>query len=268
MIKLYKDLYIKYFISAMLGAIVIIFAGNFIFPTLSIITLFLPAIVYICGCMIFFVSIASKRYSKTINHMQAECQCQLFLDEINATTKKSMRLSTNIKTFLSINIAVAYLNMGNADEFRRIMDEIDVDKMKSKTSKSNAKFAIALNNATYYLFVNDKQNAEQKLTLIKEMLDNPDFKAIPRDKILRAVERVNAHLYLLDEDYEKAEAIYLYNAEFGTTKLIKVFANYFLGVIYTHENRIDDAKDAYEYTIVNGGDTYCVPLAKEALARL
>lgn len=268
MIRLYKDLYIKYFVFSISGALLIIFGGNALLPNTSIMGLVIPALTYIICCVLFFISKATKRYNNMLQIIQKDCQCQRFIDEYNKTFEKGGRLKKSIKGFFDVSVTTAYLNLGQLENFKKAAAEVDTDSLRNKDTKTNAKFAMLNNWAGYYLTLEDKDEAERCIAQMKKMIDEVGSKFTSHDKMIRAVDFLKARLHILNKEYVKAEENCLYSAEYGSSTRTRVCANYFLGEIYKNTNNIEEAKSCYEYAFEKGGDTCYAQMAKEELDKL
>lgn len=267
MLKLFKDLTIEYFIFAFVGAIAILLFGAIISPDITLVY-FIPAIIYIFGCAIFFISKAAKRYSNIVDIMQMNCQCRQFIEENNKLMQKSMKLNPTIKATLDLNVTTAYFNMGCFDEFLSKISTINTDNIKGNRAKTNIKFLYTNNLAAYNIQIGSLEAAQQYIAQLKELADKVNSNLAEHDKMIRSIERLNGKIYIANGEYEKAEAIYLHGSEYALNNITKVCSNFYLGEIYSHTQRIEKAKAAYEYVIQNGGDLFHVKTAKKAIKAL
>jgi tetratricopeptide (TPR) repeat protein len=68
-------------------------------------------------------------------------------------------------------------------------------------------------------------------------------------------------------NYEGAELFYSTLLDLDETEINKVECKFHLGRIFLHSNRMDKAKEAFEYVIENGNKTFFVEKAKSYLSQ-
>jgi tetratricopeptide (TPR) repeat protein len=219
------------------------------------------------------MSIAKTKYKKIGNIMYNDCDIVQFININNNLMKRwdSLRKifkkpHITITISLALNLSSGYLLVGNNTEAKRFLDSIE----NFPNNKAGAINKVAWHNnlCSYYLQIKDTLRASQSL---EEMYISLKNKKIPKShhKIFSNYYKYKQSQIMIENDnYADSEKVF--NSMFEEENKVrdKVAAKFMLGRIYLHDNKLNEARQAFEYVISRGGTTYYVNKSKEYLDQL
>ena len=233
---------------------------------LELITLAVTALVfyvfYISVSTIALVFIGDKKYNNLTNKTMNSCKAKEFIN-ISEGFKKQIenhpkRFKRNEIMLILINLLAGYVNGGKYQSARAILDEFP--EFKNRSIDKMLKPVYFFNCCSYYIGIGDLDQA--KLCLEKGNIANRLNTRYKDMYILKKLE-----ISLLEGNYKDAEPILKAHLENSKTLMQRVYCHFLLSKVYSQENRPEEALASLEFVIKNGGDTYMVPLAQDAIER-
>ena len=257
MLKLYKDLMIGYYVVAFTGMALMWSLretwNNFGFFALLVVWVYLV--------MIFFNLLAGRRLNK-VKKMMDVCQ----LRQAAAAYEKLLHrknVSTNILSFLKINLSAAYCGMGKIDEAREILSDAPV---VGKGAMATQLRPVMENNlAALDCLENRLPRAEEHLTECERLLQEKRISKENRAGTARACEDNRAVVAMKQGDLPAAEALFTKRLSEPVCLREQMMAHWWLGEICEKTGRAQEAAEHYRFCAERGGDTWQAEKAREKL---
>ena len=176
------------------------------------------------------------------------------------------RSTSNMRTYVLLELCGGYLSAGNAETAKKHLETV-TSFPKNKARNASYRFVHHSNMLSFHILTGDLDSAADHLEQMKEILDDGGngLGEMTRGQLNS---HYNSQLYILNVAngvFEGAEEVFLKNLNEGTSRLSTVASRCRLGKVYLHYNRLDEAREAFEYVIENGNKTHHVTEAKELL---
>lgn len=264
MINCFKELKVLYYVIGTTGAIFIIIIlllcnhstnwGEEIFAT----------VMWIFAVISILELFAIRKIKRIKSIMIDDCNCAEFIrickNLLFDQSKKSL------ETFWLLNMSTGYLTMGNMELAQKTLNRI-------QTFGKNRMGAIFLvtyynNLVAYYIYIKDSANAINSFEEMKLALNNKKLTNKYRNEFMHICNEKQSIIHFADNIFEGAEQLFIDAFERENHMLWKVYAKYTLGIVYFHDNRISEAIEAFEFAVINGGDSCYTKEAKLWLEKL
>lgn len=250
LLKLFKSTNIMYASLCICGILIISFFAT---PKIGVIFSFLLIFLWIYITATIFNLVAAKKMGKVVRIMTDDCNIQEYIKIHNEFLRKNVR---GTRTYLLLNLSSGYLNLGDHELAKNVLYSITEfsDNRAGALSKT-----FYLNNLfVYYLRINDSSNASICLEEMRLLLENKKLKSIDRERLLSIYNDKCVILNIENGNYDGAEQFFSSAFDKEKSCLGKVSIKYNLGKVYIHYGRLNEAKDAFEYAVKHGGDSYYV----------
>lgn len=225
-----------------------------------------PLLLVLWFLICFFVSYidAARKMNKILNIMFMDCNLTEYLRVYKKFFEK--KLLTRLGQYHALNLSTGYLSIGDNENAWEMLSKITY--FANNLSGAINKVCYYSNLFVYYSSVNDVQNAAKCLEEMKAALDNKKLPKARRSEYYILYKINQFSLNMANGNYDGCEKIF--NAVFERDKLTlhKVFAKYTLGKVYMHDNRMEEAKEAFGYAASNGGDSIYAVKSKEFLSQI
>ena len=277
MLSLFKETKIAYFISTFSGMVlgltlVTVFSSpapapmfileEFFFSLLFFLSFFLWSL----ASGLFLNRIASKKVLK-LNKLRNNCDLEHYTTAYEAFAKKTSAkvfpLGKTTKTFIWLGLSTAYLTSGNNPAAFEALSAIKY--FPKRRCKSIYELNYYNNFFVYHLQVNNIPAAIQSLTQMEQILQHGKLREPIRAQCAVIYVEKQCMLRMAKGNYDGCEAVFEQAFQRNENTLANVGAKYTLGKIYLHENRLREAKQAFEYVVTHGGSSR---YPKEAAALL
>ncbi len=257
-LRFFTDLKVGYYISSVLGAVLL-----FGFLSLLEVSIFITIpimLLWIFLCSIVCTVISGKRVDKKVNEFHNNCNVTEFLD-FNIEISNELRKPDNS---VNINLATAYFYLGN---FETAYNILEIVKLKPSSNTVNAVTGISYYRLLFVLCLklDKREEAERALDSILEISKMP-FVKYPYTETFKLYYHVCSMDYnvkyndlILNEEY------YLNDIKAQNITISKVVSIFEIAEFYYKNEQYDKSKNAYNFVIQNGGNTFYVAIAKEKL---
>lgn len=215
-------------------------------------------ILYLLGVEILFQSIARKRMQKITRILTEECKATEYLEEIKKYQSTNKFVDASLKNML----ALGYLYLGQYEEYLETLKSINID-FKNNPVGVQSKIVYYNNLAVAYGRLNDVEKAGEMLDIMKNTIKETNkLSDIYKQKDMLQCKMVEISLDLkinpTEENYKKAEIIYLNSLERAKENIEKVALHALLADIYEKLGKTEQQERSMEYVLKNGGDTHFV----------
>lgn len=224
-------------------------------PVLMGITLFMVLIIEIIRLY------AKLKYKKLWLIINNQCHVKEFtikMQEVYDYNKKN-----RIREIFALDLSAGYLHLGDSKSAKQTLDSISPNPEK----RSGAIKLIAYYNnlAVYYMQVKDFDHAKECLDMLSDILFKG--KLSEKDKMFYShYYTTQKHVFHVNTGKYDGERNFFERQLWKDKTIIgRVHLQYLLGIIYLQEQEDKKAKDAFEYTIAHGGDSYYVLLTKKLI---
>jgi len=168
-----------------------------------------------------------------------------------------------------LQLSAGYLTIGNDESAFQTLSQI---KYFPKIREGASYLFLYHNNwFVYHVHTGDIAAAVESLAQMELALQNPKQRQLPtayRDAYASAFIQRQYILNMAHGDYAGCEDIFTAAYENATDTLNRVSAKCTLGRIYQHENRLNEAREAFKFAAEHGGDTIYQKKATEFLEEL
>ena len=210
--------------------------------------------------------VIQKRSKQFISQTIDSCHVGGFLYEVKKLevwSNKGLNLAKKWwGRWSNLNASLAYSYLGDLEQMKSRLTLLENMNVK----KNKIHHVIYLSRwVSYYMAVFDFDKANDILFDMERLLATKKYSKEVYDHMDRFIKREKA---VMEFEQGNGEAFKCINDlyEISPTLLAKVTIKFHLGRIHLHESRFDEAKEAFEYVIRHGGDTYYVNEAKEFLS--
>ena len=215
-------------------------------------------ILYLLGVEILFQSIARKRMQKITRILTEECKATEYLEEIKKYQSTNKFVDASLKNML----ALGYLYLGQYEEYLETLKSINID-FKNNPVGVQSKIVYYNNLAVAYRKLNDIEKASEMLDIMKNTIKETNkLSDLYKQNYMLLYQRQKMALDLkinpTEENYKKAEVIFLNSLERAKENIEKVGLHSFLAIIYEKLGKKELQEKSMEYVLKNGGDTYMV----------
>lgn len=240
-----------------------IYSENFLIDL--IFTVFIYKIIYLVYFFIIrivFYIIGNNKYKRFLDDTMYQCKVGKFIEvseELYKYIEKKPKIFSvrQAKISLISSVVVGYINIGDSQLAKTTLHNIP----ELKKSEDIFKFHILAYWSAYYINIDDLKNAEKYFAEMTDFFVKPSIPNLCRD----IYEITKITLSIAKKDFEGVEDALKNHLEKSKNLLEEVGYVYELGNVYLYENRLDEAKEAFQFVIENGGDTYLVKKSKDFL---
>ena len=176
LIRLYKDLRIKYYVTEFIVLFILLFGNEYLYKatnnkSLELILFFI--IVFIAFAITYiFTNMAVKRIQKLSVKLNGNENIREGITEIEELIKRCKNQKT--KTILMINLTAAYINLGENETAMKLLTDFEPDYDVGNIGDLNK--IIYLNNLCEISIREGIYDlAEQNMKVIKKLIDNDKF---------------------------------------------------------------------------------------------
>lgn len=260
---LYTDLLVGYLVTALVGAVAILF----LLPTEE----YQPFLVYmlmfmwVMACDIFF-TVRSRRRVQGLNKLRDDCRIAEFTKEYERFYNRPL-LGKSDRNLIRINLATAYFEGGRFDEAMNMLGTVDVDF----SPRPYGKFVEAcyLNDLILgFIQLNEFSRAENALRDMYLIIEETDFQEVHRKVLERSYNSKRTMLRMKQGDYNGAGRFMRNYFDSASTNLTKVFSAYMMADICHHDGFPEEEQGWLRYAAENGGDSCYADRAKRILSRM
>ena len=267
MLKLYEDLYIKYFLTGLIGGIFIFILSCFL--TGSVIIAFIFFIIFVYLIAIYFNKKANKRVEE-IKKYYYDCDVETYTNSYENLYKKSEN-NKKIETFIRIGLSTGYMSLG------KYKDALDLLSSFNPIFRNNkfdimCKAAYLNNQIVIYRDLEQYEESNMKLIELKEMMNNSKL----NNELTNYIEKLYmSNKITLDiyenptkENLKHAEKLFKEKLKEAKLKVEIVNLNYRLAYISKELKNKKAELDYLKFVIENGGSLYIVKKAKKRIKEL
>ena len=232
--------------------------------------LVLSGVIYVICIFVFsliIVMIGDKEYQKLVDNTLLKGKTQAFIDaseQFQKMVEKHPRRFTKPYILrIVLTLAIAYLDIGDYQTAKITLEQLP--NLENKKSDKALKASYLSAWCSYYLGVNDLEQAEQYFEKFCQLIDSH---ANLKSQFMDSYRLYKAVFSMAKGDFEDAEATLKVQLKNAKNLLQEVYCHLLLGEVYLHENRLNEAHDILEFVIRNGGDTHYVNDARELLNQI
>ena len=261
MIRCFRSTKFIYYIISFIGSVYIwmklLWTNNFYLGGLL-------AIIWIIAIALIMNSFAWIKMKKIINIMRDDCNPEKYLQICNELLSHCKDKKS--RTLLMLNLSTGYLKAGDRDRAQMTLDRIDEN---GKGRRGATYLASYYNNLVSYFFLEKETgNVIASMEKLKIALNNKKLSRVYKNKFLCSYNEKESLLNMTNGIYDGAEQLFNDVLIRENHMLGKVYAKYILGIIYLHDNRLCEAREAFEFVVKNGGTLFYVKMAQEHLKKM
>jgi len=255
--KIFKSIFVLYILASVFGVVglsVLSGLGLSHFESFVIFAIWIFAVVII-------LSIIIKKKLEKINQLSYDCKVNEYMNAYRKLTPFGKRE----RAFVTLSLSTGYVYLGDMDNLKWTLDDVNIEFLKRMRKGIGSVVCYYNNYVLYYLSVGDIANAEACLERMKEAYDSPTVNHLNKATYDEAYITKRIFINMAKGDFDGAEMHFKLSLETAKQTIAKVAATYFLGEVYTHYGRLDEAREAFAYCAEHGGDTIYAKKAKEKL---
>jgi len=259
--RFFKNYIYIYFTICLIGvaAVWILFGLLFNISVGELAAIIGAIIIALIMCLLFIT-----KMRKINNIMINDCNIEEYIRISNSIL--SNQTFKKLRTILKLNLSVGYLNDGNSELAKKMLNSID----RFSNTRWGALYRVSYYNSlvAYYFQIKDIGNVIDSMKELQIALKNKKLNNAYKNKILCLYRDKESLLNMENNNYDGAEQVFIAALEREKKMLGKVYAKYTLGIVYLHYNRLEEATEAFEFAAKNGGTSYYVERAKKNLLKL
>ncbi len=263
MLKLYKKAYYLTIVLMVIGifAVIGVFASVLDKPSLGVIF----GLLYSFSISLVAEMIATTKHNKLITNLHNNCKMREFLNEYGklAANAAGSYYALNV----SLNLFFAYFNLG---EFDRARGQIFSLSPKNGNSLADAiiNFVFFMNLFEAHACKGEYDLAEQALDEAERVIANPKIGRFQKEGFSRNIYTNRMKLNTLRGNFDGAEEAFSYALSNAASLIEMVGHSQMLAICLDHNGKKDEARERLKFIIENGGDTFYVDWAKNALKNM
>lgn len=261
MLKFFSKLRWIYYITSILGAIIIFCVLMWLNIAGGISSAGPLASFWILACALFFHSQGRKKMEQIFRYREL-CQVKKYvscLEKLLGETK-----SKKARDSLNIYLSAGYIDLGNPKKSLDLISDICPEDFNGRT-KINDKIVYYNSLVSACIMLGKFQEAQAALRNMKSAIESPKLSAIHRNAYLKHWKTKGVLLDIEEGKVAGAEEHLLRELDAERSLLGKTSLCFRLGKLYLLLDDIEEASLYFTYAAENGGDTF---YAKDAQRKL
>lgn len=262
MISLFRETTIGY-----IASVFVIVVGFIVFVRQSssstmiiLLTLLGLFLIFLSGKIL--LTIALKKIGRIEKLLTDDCNAKAYAEIFEKFAK--LRQFGSMKNYVFLSLANAHLHLGNYQEAISALGR--AGKIPNNKLKLPHQFLYHRLLFSYSLrALGDISLAKDELDEMHRILMHPKWKEKQKKQPEKVFAIAECLLRMEQGDYDGCEAVFKQAEETAETLLEKVSAKFNLGRIFLHDDRVDEAVEAFTFVALNGGNLLIQQLAMQQL---